>query len=63
MKTNLTPEETSLLVDVLKEYLGDLRYEIRETDDFTFRKSLQAKEQTLSGIVARFEQDLVSGHE
>ena len=63
MKTNLTGEETSLLVDVLKEYLAELHSEIRDTDDSRFKKSLQQKEQTLRGIVSKFEQDLVAAYE
>ncbi len=63
MKANLTTEEMSLLVDVLKEYLGDLRSEIHDTDDFRFKKTLQGKEQTLSGVVSKFEQELVAAYE
>ena len=63
MKTNLTAEETLLLVDVLKEYLADLHSEIHDTDDFRFKKTLQGKEQALSVIVSKFEQELVAAYE
>lgn len=62
MKTNLTGEETSLVVTVLKEYLAELHSEIRDTDDFKFKTSLQEKEQTLRAIVSKFEQDPVAAY-
>ena len=60
MKAELTVEETSLLLDVLKEYLGELRSEIHDTDNFKYKKSLQEKEQTLLGIVAKLERESVA---
>ncbi len=60
MKAELTVEETSLLLDVLKEYLGELRSEIHDTDNFKYKKNLQEKEQTLLGIVAKLERESVA---
>ncbi len=63
MKADLTTEEMSLAVSVMKEYLADLRSEIHDTDDFKFKKALQEKEHTLETVVSKFEQELVTGYQ
>ncbi len=63
MKTDLTAEEMSLVVSVMKEYLADLRSEIHDTDDFRFKKALQEKERTLEVVVSKFERELVTGYQ
>lgn len=63
MNANLTGEETSLLVDVLKECLADLHSEIHDTNDFRFKQKLQEKDRMLSVIVSKFEQEMGTGRE
>jgi hypothetical protein len=60
MFSGLTTDEVSVLTEVLKEYLTDLRTEILDTDDFKYRQGLKQKEEMLKGILERLEQSRVS---
>ncbi len=60
MFSGLTTDEISVLTDVLKEYLTDLRTEILDTDDFKYRQGLKQKEEMLKGILEKLEQSRVS---
>jgi hypothetical protein len=44
LQFNLRPENRDLLVQILEEYLGDLRVEIGDTCDFNYRKKLKEEE-------------------
>ncbi len=60
MKLDLTPEEADLLATVLDEYLIDLRGEIADTDDYTFRMGLKEKHATLKALLERIATEDVS---
>jgi hypothetical protein len=53
MKLDLTSEETDLLREVLDSTLGDLRYEIADTDRSTFREQLRVRRRLLEGIAEK----------
>lgn len=48
---NLRAENRDLLVQILEEYLGDLREEICDTDNFEYRNSLKEKENAVREIL------------
>ena len=50
LQFNLRPEDRDLLVDVIEEYLSDLREEIGDTDSFDYRQKLEAEEKALQEI-------------
>jgi len=53
---DLTPEERELLVEVLENYLSDLRAEISDTDSFTFKSQLKERKETLKDIVVKLKE-------
>ncbi len=57
MQSTYTPEELEILTEVLKEYLTDLRSEILDTDDFTYRQSLKQREEVLRVVLAKLERE------
>jgi hypothetical protein len=59
MKLILTPDEAELLGTVLDEYLMELRGEIADTDDYTYRMGLKEKQGALKGIVGRLATEAV----
>jgi hypothetical protein len=60
MSTGFDNQEITVLIEVLKEYLTDLRSEILDTDDFDYRNALKQKEEALRGILAKIEKAKVS---
>jgi len=60
MYSGLTSEEVSVLTDVLKEYLTDLRTEILDTDDFNYKQALKQREEALKGILGKLDQSRVT---
>ncbi len=48
---NLRTEDRDLLVDILKEYLSDLRGEIGDTGNFDYRQALKAEENSIREIL------------
>ncbi len=44
LQFDLRPEDRDLVVDIVTAYLGDLRVEIGDTDDFDYRSKLEAEE-------------------
>ncbi len=44
LQFHLRPENRDLLVQILEEYLGDLRVEIGDTCDYNYRKKLKEDE-------------------
>ncbi len=44
LQFNLRPENRDLLVQILEEYLGDLRVEIGDTCDYNYRTKLKGEE-------------------
>jgi hypothetical protein len=55
MDSAFTDEERALLEDVIRECMADLRIEIANTDDFTFRQALKKKAELLQLILAKCE--------
>lgn len=52
----LTRGERDLLGEVLDSYLGDLRVQIANTDNFDFRENLKEKERTLARVLVALKQ-------
>ncbi|HEY6040510.1 MAG TPA: hypothetical protein VIX58_00140 [Anaerolineae bacterium] len=52
----LTRGERDLLAEVLDSYLGDLRVQIANTDNFDFRENLKEKERTLARVLVALRQ-------
>ena len=53
MELKLEPAEAALLRQVLERHLSNLREEIGKTENFDWRKGLQADEATLKAIIGR----------
>ena len=53
---NLEPDEASLVLRVLKEYLPNLREEIGKTENFDWRQAMHRDEEILKRVIARLEQ-------
>jgi hypothetical protein len=48
---SLTEEEREILIQILEEYLSDLRIEISHTDDTSFREPLKSRKEALIRIL------------
>lgn len=57
MQSTVTPEELDTLTEVLKEYLTDLRSEILDTDDYTYKQNLKHKDEVLRVVLAKLERE------
>lgn len=53
MQLTLDAQEAELLRRILRNYLGDLRYEIADTDNSRFRSGLQEERGQLEAILRR----------
>jgi hypothetical protein len=51
LQFTLRPEDRNLLVNIVEEYLGDLRAEIGDTDNFDYRSNLKAEEKAVREIL------------
>lgn len=51
----LTDEQQKILSDVLESVLGDLSYEIADTDSSTFKAGLKEKRDELKAIAKQLE--------
>lgn len=49
----LTEEEAGVLAEVLDQALGDLRYEIADTDNHAFREGLRTRYALLEAVRSR----------
>jgi hypothetical protein len=56
MQLALDPEEAALLVQVLERHLSDMREEIGKTENYDWRKGLQADEQKIKAMLARLQE-------
>jgi hypothetical protein len=55
-KTNqisLTEDEAAVLKDVLESYLGELRMEVSNTEQYDFRLALKRKEAVIKELISR----------
>ena len=59
MEKLFSPEELDLLADLVREYLGELRTEIQDTDSFAYKELLRRKETALQAILTRLEDVLL----
>jgi hypothetical protein len=50
---SLSEEEAAVLKDVLESYLGELRMEVSNTEQFDFREALKRKEAVIKGLIGR----------
>ena len=55
VRLDLSAEETDVLQEVLEDYVSDLRMEVSNTDNMTFREALKAKEALLNRLIARMK--------
>ena len=55
MESTLTVNELEYLVEILEEYLADLRTEILDTDSYEFKLGLRKKEETVHHILEKIE--------
>lgn len=53
MSIELSPEERTLLVEILDESLRNLKEEIYHTDSFDYKEALKARESLLLGLLER----------
>jgi hypothetical protein len=56
LQLNLRPEDRDLLVEIVEEYLSDLRVEIGDTGDFDYRHKLKEKEKAIGEILDALHQ-------
>jgi hypothetical protein len=49
----LTPEETALAVEILRQAYQDLREEIYKTENTDYRAALKKREATLAAVIAK----------
>jgi len=55
VKITLNDEEQQLLRETLENDLSDLRMEIRETDDRSFKEELKHKKESMKKILAALQ--------
>ena len=51
LQFSLRPEDRDLLVDIVAEYLSNLRGEIGDTDNFDYRSKLMEEEKAVRDIL------------
>lgn len=51
----LTDEQQEMLADLLKGVLGDLSYEIADTDNSTFKDKLKQRREALKAIAQQLQ--------
>ncbi len=54
-KVDLTQKEVEVLKETLWSYLGDLRYEIADTDKKSWRDFLKTKEEAIKSVLTKLE--------
>ncbi len=53
MQLDFSDQEVAVIGGVLRNYLGDLRMEIRDTENYEFRQGLKQDEQIIVSFLAR----------
>jgi len=53
VRIEITEEEFTLLTEILERYLGDLRYEIADTDSSQFKEGLRHEQGQIVDLLAR----------
>lgn len=60
MQLDLTPEEVSILAEVLESAHSDLRMEIADTDSKDFRDMLKERKAVIAKVLAELGRPVVS---
>lgn len=60
MQVDMTDSEVEVIGRVLRNFLGDLRMEVRDTEDHDFREGLKQDEQTINAFLARLAKPVSS---
>ena len=55
VKIDMTTEEKGILLDVLENYISDLRMEIADTDKSDFKEKLRTKKDVLNTILSKLQ--------
>lgn len=55
IQIELTTEKAEMLREILSTYLSDLRMEIADTENMSFRESLKKKEEFLNELLQHLE--------
>ncbi len=55
IQIELTSEKAEMLREILSTYLSDLRMEIADTENMSFRESLKKKEEFLNELLQHIE--------
>ena len=53
---DITKEQKNILIEVLEEYISDLRMEVADTDNMDFREKLKNQEKVLKEILVTLRQ-------
>jgi hypothetical protein len=59
VRLEFDPHESSMMNEILRSYLSDLRLEIADTDKRSFREDLKKKEVFIKGVIKQIEKGLV----
>lgn len=51
----LSPEENELLERIVRSYLSELRMEIADTDQSSFKEGLRKEQDMLNGLIEKLE--------
>ncbi len=54
-KVDMTQKEMEVLKEILWSYLGDLRFEIADTDKKSWRDYLKGKEEVIKQLLTKLE--------
>jgi hypothetical protein len=56
MNLTLSKEEATLLVEILRRDLGNMKFETSNTENYDWRVAMKRDEETLRGIIARLDE-------
>lgn len=57
MLIDITSEEAGMLREVLESYLSDLRMEISNTENMSFREELKKREELLKKLIKHLKEE------
>jgi hypothetical protein len=55
MQINLSADEAALLLQILRNYVSNLRFEISNTDEQPIRENLKESERLARAVISRLE--------
>jgi hypothetical protein len=59
VRLEFEPHESSMMNEILRSYLSELRMEIADTEKMSFREDLKKKEVFIKSVMERIEKGLV----